>query len=86
MARAPNLKLTIELELTDGEARFVSISSIERVLNNALNIGALAEAHLPQEVDRIDASNLWQDAEELKPVTVKIWHAVHDAIFKARSQ
>ena len=93
------MKIKLELELTDAEVRMIGSMSLERVLNNAIHVGgeaqACADSNEPatgREVERWKdlaerGSTLWQDCEELKPVTMKIWNAVHNAMFEAaRSQ
>lgn len=74
------MKLTIEVEIPDRDAQAMLGWSIERVLNNAINIGTLAQTRLERSIDCNDASTLWQDAEEIKPLTVRIWGATQEAI------
>lgn len=77
------MKIIVELELSRLEMATICSNSIERVLNNAIHIGGEAELGKPlSEGDRERASTLWQDCEELKPITTKLWGAVHNQIFK----
>ena len=77
------MKLTIELELDKREQQQILQNSIERVMNNAMSIGEAVEQHMKLDNLREDASILWQDCEELKPLNRKLWCAVQDAIFRA---
>lgn len=72
------MKHTIEIELTDAQWKLVRSMSLERMINNAINIGGLAQAQLKEESNREDGSSLWQDFEELKPLLMIIWRAVHN--------
>ena len=75
------MKHSIEIELTDAQWKLVRSMSLERMINNAINIGGLGETQLKEERDRQDASSLWQDFEELKSTLMAIWNAVHNVAF-----
>jgi hypothetical protein len=85
-------KILVELDLTPAEAKMLAQNSVERVLNNAIRVGGWVEEHLdggPKMSDEEQTmaesgSTLWQDCEELKPLVVKIWWAVHEEVFKRR--
>jgi hypothetical protein len=80
------MKLIIEMELTEQEANYILSCSIERVMNNAINIGSKGEKELKLERDRENASVLWQDCEDAKPVTTKMWNTVRNAVFIERNK
>lgn len=81
------MKITLTLELTEAEARQVLDNSIERVMNNAIHVGSAAQGCIYlSEGLRENASTLWQDCEELKPITYKLWENVRNALFIARTQ
>lgn len=78
------MKLTIEIELEESEANQIRQNSIERVLNTASEVGGLGERFFKRDQDRQLASTSWQDCDDLKPVVVKIWGAVSNAVFLER--
>ena len=79
------MQIQITLDLDDKEMALISSVSIERVMNNAINIGAVGSKVFKLEAYKTDASTLWQDCEELKPITRKLWGAVQNQIFRARA-
>lgn len=78
------MKLTIEIELKESEANQILLNSIERVLNTASEVGGLGERFFKRDRDRELASTSWQDCDDLKPVVVKIWNVVSNAVFLER--
>lgn len=73
------MKVQIELELTERELRLLLQNSLERVMNNAIYVGTTVEDHTKGHISE-RASTLWQDCEELKPLTVKLWCTAQEAV------
>jgi hypothetical protein len=76
------MKIKIEIEVTDAEQKALLQNSIERVLNNAIDVGSAVEqkgARVSQDI-RDRASTLWQDCEELKPIVSKVWWAAANEV------
>ena len=76
------MKITLTISLSDAEQHLIGSNSIERIFNNAIRVGSAVESH-PNPSLSEDASTLWQDCEELKPITTKLWNEVRNAIFLA---
>lgn len=72
------MKITITLDLDDAEQNTLLQYSIERVLNNAIYVGGQVELAKGGLGER--ASTLWQDCEDLLPLTRKIWGAAAEAL------
>jgi hypothetical protein len=73
--------IKFEVELTEAEALQLTTNSIERVMNNAIHVGAVFErGGRSREGDRERASTLWQDCEELLPVMRKLWWDAANAV------
>jgi hypothetical protein len=76
------MKITIELELNKDEPLLIRTCSIERVLNNAIEVGSYVQ-NLSRARDDMaqNGSTLWQDCDMVKPVLRKIWGAISEAVF-----
>lgn len=76
------MKLTIEIEITEREAHYIRTCSLERVMNNALQ---LAEAFpFPQDDDtEAHVGYALDDIPPARDIAVPLWNAVRDAIFRA---
>lgn len=76
------LKLYVKVELTEDQAQQISSNSIERVINNSINMAYFVEdAQHAEEHLKEDASICQQDWEDLKPIATQIWNAVRNEIF-----
>lgn len=67
--------------LTHDEVLTLLQNSIERFLNNAIEVGKLIEKR-PHSISPLSelASTMYQDAEDLKPVVCKVWNLIQEAI------
>lgn len=77
------MKVTITLELSEVDQIHIRQNSIERVMNNAIFVGGKVE-RVKDESLAERASTLWQDCEELKSVTSRLWNAAREAIYTAK--
>lgn len=76
------MKVTLEIELSESQVAQLLSNSIERVMNNAIYVGANGELAFRKQVARERASTLWQDCEELKPLVCEIWSGLSEATRK----
>jgi hypothetical protein len=78
----PKATVSAELALDKAERKYLLDNAVERVMNNAMRIGKIGASALPPAY-REDASVLWQDCTELKPIINKIWWAIQEAVRRA---
>ena len=78
------LTITVTLVLSQREQAHILQNSIERVLNNAIFVGEKACAS-KDEATSERGFTLFQDCEDLKEITTKLWNSARNEIFKARS-
>lgn len=69
------MRILIEVEVDEKEAKRLCSNSIERVINSSLNIA--------DDSPHPDANTNGDDWRELKSLTVRLWTAAHSAIFAA---
>jgi hypothetical protein len=72
-------KFTFTVDLDENDKLRLLQNSIERVMNNAIWVGGEAQNELKGDASE-RGSTLWQDCEELKPLTCKIWGAAQEAV------
>lgn len=74
--------ITVECTFTLTQEQYTQLlqNSIERVLNNAIEIGGWGETGVVPRSVREDASILWQDCTELKPLVCQIWTRVQEDV------
>lgn len=70
------MKLTIEVELTDEEIRYIADTSVERAINNTLTV-----LRLSKHADRFGNTKDWKN---LKPIVTRLWLHAQDSIFRAK--
>jgi hypothetical protein len=76
------MKLLVEIELSKDEPMLIRTCSVERVLNNAIEVGTYVQnLGRAREDMQENGSILWQDCDMLKPVLRKIWNTVSEAVF-----
>jgi hypothetical protein len=75
------MKIIIEIELNELEARQIKVNSIERVMNNAIRVGSAGSHELKKGSERECASILFEDCCDLKQITTKLWNYARNAIF-----
>jgi len=76
-------RVTLTLVLNEADCLRLLDNSIERVLSNAARVGEAA-AKAKSEALSEAGSVLWQDADELRPLTTRIWNAARDAVLRIR--
>lgn len=86
MTKRETVTVTLELELDHAEQTRLLQNSIERVMNNAIQVGQHAQDPGDNDDSKAQFSEqgsiLWQDCQELKPLVNKIWWAVQEAVRK----
>jgi len=76
------MKITVEIELNKDEPMLIRTCSVERVLNNAIEVGTYVQnLGRAREDMQENGSTLWQDCDMLKPVLRNIWNTVSEAVF-----
>ena len=75
------MKLTIEVEISDKDRIQVLQNSLERVMNNAIFVGQCCEK-IKNSMVAERSSTLWQDCEELKDLTCKLWDALRNKVYE----
>jgi hypothetical protein len=69
------MKIQLEIELTEREAKILCSHSLERVINSSVTV-----AHSSRNQD---AGTVIDDWLLLKPLAVRLWGAAHNSIFAA---
>lgn len=70
----------LDIELSREEIFKLRQNSIERVFNNAIEVGTDGEKELSG-LAAERASTLWQDAEDLKELVDKLWRTAQNETF-----
>jgi hypothetical protein len=71
------VKVTVTFELDEATARLITGYSVERVINTSMGLITRPDLGLRD-------ANL-EDWEECKPVSVAMWNAVRDAVFREKA-
>lgn len=75
--------ITLTITLTPKEINDITENSMERVMNNAIDVGGYVERESKSDGYAERGSTLWQDCEDLKWTVNKLWNQTRDAIFRA---
>ena len=75
------------VKLDEGDEKRILDNSIERVINASIQVAQAAETNRIHGygIEELASTN-WQDWEDLKPLTVKIWNSLRNSIFEWRQE
>lgn len=74
------MKITVEMEISEETARYISNNSIERVINTAIRMAeAVATRKIPASTAE-DAEMSIEDLSDCKMIATQIWNDTRNAI------